>query len=277
MAVSGSWDSSTSCPRWEWALQRNRTRCLARKHPRWQSAVSVLCPEDAGRAIPEKRALQPFLPRAHLLQGSVPETAPQAQQRLDVSALSFHLPSCRKGTVHCLLTSSALIWAMHRQIYENNVSQRLFRVSASYFSISSSDFYCWAFLGFVCFILLTASALKKKKKLLCTLESIKLGVRVVCVWVNAICGECLSVVLTVKWYRKKERISSLWNIRAFLLLKPGHFMIECKLSILIRMFSFHRSVWHLKTTSCPYMVPLIQIWRRDFPCPGFNSSLGHTR
>lgn len=36
-------------------------------------------------------------------------------------------------------------------------------------------------LGFVCFILLTASALKKKKKLLCTLESIKLGVRVVCV------------------------------------------------------------------------------------------------
>lgn len=151
-----------SCPRWEWALQRNRTRCLARKHPRWQSAVSVLCPEDAGRAIPEKRAVQPFLPRAHLLQGSVPETTPQAQQRLDVSALSFHLPSCREGTVHCLLTSSALIWATHRQMYENNVSQRLFRVSA-YFSISSSDFYCWAFLGFVCFILLTASALKKKK------------------------------------------------------------------------------------------------------------------
>lgn len=237
--------------------------------------VSVLCPEDAGRAIPEKRTVQPFLPRAHLLQGSVPETTPQAQQQLEVSTLSFHLPSCRKGTVHCLLTPSALIWAMHRQMYESNVSQRLFRVSASYFSISSSDFYCWAFWGFVCFILLTASALKKQK--LCTLESIKLGVRVVCVWMSAICRESLSVVLTVKCYCKKEHISSLWNIHAFPLLKPGHFMIECKLSILIRMFSFHRSVWHLTTTSRPYMVPLIQTWRRDFPCPGFNSSLGHTR
>lgn len=62
-------------------------------------------------------------------------------------------------------------------------------------------------LGFVCFILLTASALKENK-LLCTLEASS-WVRVVCVRVNAICGECLSVVLTVQWCRKKEHISSL--------------------------------------------------------------------
>lgn len=117
------------------------------------------------------------------------------------------LPSCQEG-----VATPAWALQLSSELCTGKCTKTIFITFPHHSSLYAQIFT----VRFVGFLLLTASALKTKQskpatttKLLCTLQSMKLGMRVVCVETSG--GECLPVV-TVEWYNEKEYISTLWVI-----------------------------------------------------------------
>lgn len=125
--------------------------------------LSVMCPKDAGRAIAERRAVQPILPRACCLQGSVPRPHPKHRhtnrQTARLCPFIFQAAKREQSTPSCPHQHSSELCTGEcmKIIFIRGYFMFQHHISLDHLQ----PFTVGLCLGFVCFIFLPASALKK--------------------------------------------------------------------------------------------------------------------